>query len=234
MVPSAPTEKRSVSQGAPSWPRSAQLAMAFLLGAATTLLLAQWTRTTQWGTRPADLERGLTYRVDINHASHAQLLQLPGVGEGMAERIESQRDSGGPFASPDDLRRVRRVGEATVRRLEPWISTKRQEADGAAGRLGDLQQRTTRPVGGKKAAALKHAVDINRAGIADLLCVPWIGPATARRIVEERQKRPFRSVDDLRRVTGIGVKKLESIRPYVTVDGERLRLAAREDSDNHQ
>ena len=36
----------------------------------------------------------------------------------------------------------------------------------------------------------------------------------SKRIVEAREQRPFASVDELRRVRGIGVKTLERIRPY--------------------
>ena len=40
-------------------------------------------------------------------------------------------------------------------------------------------------------------------------------PVIARRIIEER---PYRSVDDLKRVKGIGRKWLAEIRPLVTVE----------------
>jgi DNA uptake protein ComE-like DNA-binding protein len=39
----------------------------------------------------------------------------------------------------------------------------------------------------------------------------------AQRIVDERQKKPFKSADDLRRVSGIGQKTLEKLRPWVAV-----------------
>ena len=67
-------------------------------------------------------------------------------------------------------------------------------------------------------------MDINRASAEDLQKVPGIGPATAQRIIEERRKGRFRSVDDLRRVKGIKSGKLEQLRPYVTV-GESVRVA---------
>jgi competence protein ComEA len=42
-----------------------------------------------------------------------------------------------------------------------------------------------------------------------------VGPVIARRIVEGR---PYRSVDELGRVNGIGKLRLEQIRSLVTVD----------------
>jgi competence ComEA-like helix-hairpin-helix protein len=58
-------------------------------------------------------------------------------------------------------------------------------------------------------------INVNTATAAELEALPGIGPVLARRIVEGR---PYRSVDDLGRVTGIGPKRLEEIRPLVTAE----------------
>ena len=57
-------------------------------------------------------------------------------------------------------------------------------------------------------------VDVNTADINELDALPYITPAAAQAIVDGR---PFIRVDDLIRVSGIGEKTLERIRPYVTV-----------------
>jgi len=54
-------------------------------------------------------------------------------------------------------------------------------------------------------------IDINMATEKELRTVPGIGPVMAARIIAAR---PFRSADDLKRVSGIGDKKYEQIRPY--------------------
>ncbi len=60
-------------------------------------------------------------------------------------------------------------------------------------------------------------IDVNRAGTAELTTLPGIGPKLSEAIVADREaKGPFRSVDDLRRVRGIGSAKLEAIRELVT------------------
>jgi competence protein ComEC len=56
-------------------------------------------------------------------------------------------------------------------------------------------------------------VDVNTASQAELEAPPGIGPTIARRIIEGR---PYRTVDDLRRVKDIGEKRLDEIRPYAT------------------
>jgi hypothetical protein len=58
-------------------------------------------------------------------------------------------------------------------------------------------------------------INLNTASQADLEALPGIGPVLARRIVEGR---PYRSVDDLERVKGIGKKRLEEIGPLVTAE----------------
>lgn len=60
-------------------------------------------------------------------------------------------------------------------------------------------------------------VNINTASEEQLRSVPGIGATRAAQIVAER---PYESVDDLERIAGIGGKILESLRPFLTVEGE--------------
>jgi competence protein ComEA len=61
-------------------------------------------------------------------------------------------------------------------------------------------------------------VNINTASAADLGGLKGIGDAKAKEILEYREKNgPFKSVDDLGKVHGIGNKLLETLRPHVTV-----------------
>ena len=64
-------------------------------------------------------------------------------------------------------------------------------------------------------------VNLNRASAEQLTTIPGIGEAMARRIIEWRkQNGPFRRVEDLMKVKGIGEKSLEKMRPHVTVSEE--------------
>ena len=57
-----------------------------------------------------------------------------------------------------------------------------------------------------------------KATVAQLDVLPGVGPATAAAIVAYRtQHGPFRTVDALSDVHGIGPAKLEQLRPLVTV-----------------
>jgi competence protein ComEA len=62
------------------------------------------------------------------------------------------------------------------------------------------------------------ALDLNSATAEQLQRVPGIGPKTAAAIVDFRKKSgPFRRVEDLLAIKGISKRKLEEMRPYVTV-----------------
>ena len=61
-------------------------------------------------------------------------------------------------------------------------------------------------------------LDLNTATVEQLEKLPEIGPTTAKAIVRFREKSgPFRRVEDLLAVRGITKRRLEKIRPLVTV-----------------
>jgi competence protein ComEA len=63
-----------------------------------------------------------------------------------------------------------------------------------------------------------HPINITTAGATELEQVPGIGPSTAQKILDTRKSYGhFKSVDDLLSIKGIGPKKLETMRKYLTV-----------------
>jgi competence ComEA-like helix-hairpin-helix protein len=61
-------------------------------------------------------------------------------------------------------------------------------------------------------------ININTAGANELQQVPGIGPSTAQKILDTRKSYGiFKSVDDLLAIKGIGPKKLENMRKYLTI-----------------
>jgi comEA protein len=62
-------------------------------------------------------------------------------------------------------------------------------------------------------------VAVNRATVEELEALPGIGPVTARRIMESRQRHGrFLTMKDLKRVKGIDSKTLEKLDGYVRFD----------------
>lgn len=70
------------------------------------------------------------------------------------------------------------------------------------------------------------AVNLNTATKDELVALPGIGPAKAQAIVDYRnQHGPFRSIEEIRKVKGIGEKLFLSIKPELTI-GAAPRAAA--------
>jgi competence protein ComEA len=71
---------------------------------------------------------------------------------------------------------------------------------------------------GAPASATVSMVNINSAGVDELVTLPGIGKAYAERIVEYRQKNgPFKKVEDILNVRGIGEKTFERIKDRLTL-----------------
>ena len=76
----------------------------------------------------------------------------------------------------------------------------------------------TQDLGAKKKPPL-HPVNLNTANSEQLQEVPGIGPATADKILQARKSYgTFKSVDDLEAIKGIGPKRLDKMRRYLTVN----------------
>jgi competence protein ComEA len=64
----------------------------------------------------------------------------------------------------------------------------------------------------------KAKVDLNSADIDQLDELPGIGPTTAQRILDYREENgPFKRIEDLMEVKGIGEKKFLNLKELITV-----------------
>lgn len=73
-------------------------------------------------------------------------------------------------------------------------------------------------VNSSSAAAANGLVNINTAGQNELDTLPGIGPAYAQRIIQYREANgPFKSIEDLKNVSGIGDKTFEKLKDRITV-----------------
>lgn len=66
---------------------------------------------------------------------------------------------------------------------------------------------------------VEGVVNISQASPEELERLPGIGPAKARLIVEHRKQHPFKKVDEITKVKGIGRKTFARLRPYLTTAG---------------
>ena len=64
-------------------------------------------------------------------------------------------------------------------------------------------------------------LDLNRARLPELMLLPGVGRARAEAIILQRVRRgPFRRVEDLLVIPGIGVKTLAGLAPYLRIGGD--------------
>src|SRR5262245_28532020 len=200
--------------------RPVQWAIAFVLGIMAALVGGRVFRAAE--ARPTDRDRVvIVSTIDLNQASKTELLQLPGVGESLADTILAARDRLGGFHSVDDLRQVKGIGPARFETLRPFL-----RVDSTAVPISVPTNVANKPPpsgslkpasGAAKKAPPASPIDVNRATAEELQQLPGVGPVMSQRIVAAREKAPFKTVDELRRVSGIGAKTLEKLRPMVTV-----------------
>jgi competence protein ComEA len=219
-LPTTPTP----SPQPPASARSTQTAILILIGISAALIGWRWIGD-RTGSRPSELthDAPVTHRVDINKANRAELMQIHGLGPARADKILSYRKTNGDFRNVDELRRIDGFGDTTIARIKPWLSVDSaddEETPAAARDEPEKLSRKSAPAPAKRSTKKPlpdTVIDVNRASASELRRLPGIGQTLAQRIVEERERRPFAKVEDLRRVSGIGATKLAEMRPFVEV-----------------
>ena len=138
-------------------------------------------------------------KIDLDRASAQELTRLPRIGPVLAVRIVEYRDARGPFGSLAQLDSVPGIGPMVLESIRDHVSLSSVERTRArnAPRTGRL-------------------VMLRTATAEQLAQLPGIGPARAKAIVDERRRNgPYKSVDGLTRVSGIGPATIERIRRFV-------------------
>ena len=59
--------------------------------------------------------------VDLNAATVDELTKIPGIGRVTAERIVQWREQHGPFRRPEDLMKVKGIGDKSFDKLRPYV-----------------------------------------------------------------------------------------------------------------
>lgn len=60
-------------------------------------------------------------------------------------------------------------------------------------------------------------ININSADLSELQKIPGIGEKTAQKIIDYRSNNPFSSIEDIKNIDGIGDKKFESMKEYISI-----------------
>jgi DNA uptake protein ComE-like DNA-binding protein len=151
-------------------------------------------------------------KVDLNTASEAELVDLPGVGKATAKKIIAGR----PYSSVSDLSKAG-VSNATITKITPLVTAGSGTAAAATSKPAAADDSSKSSKKASKAAASdatsKGPVDLNTASEQDLIDLPGIGKASAQKIIAAR---PYSSVSDLSK-SGISKATITKITPMVTV-----------------
>jgi competence protein ComEA len=190
-----------------------------LTGLAVVLLLIRGYGT-PYATHPTEQVRPVR-AINVNEASRVDLLQIPGLGPALADAILQHREQRGPFASVEALDEVPGIGEKTRSKLGNWLAVSSPVV--VRGQQPDELQKLERkapspPTSPSRKLADGERIAIHTATSEELQKLPGIGPKLADRILEARQREPFKVLEDLRRVSGIGPKTLEKLRPHLSFE----------------
>ncbi|MDE2645144.1 MAG: helix-hairpin-helix domain-containing protein, partial [Bacteroidota bacterium] len=145
---------------------------------------------------------------NINTASATDLQRVNRIGAVKAQAIVNYRDQNGPFRSLNELNRISGIGPATLENFrEAGFCVK------VSTETGDNSDTPTQVSSENSTTVNAPCININTADTAELQRVNRIGAVKAQAIIDYRnQNGPFRSLDELTRVRGIGPATLENFR----------------------
>lgn len=167
--------------------------------------------------------------IDLNSATHDELIELPGVGVATAKKIIAGR----PYKTIDDLTKAG-IPASTIAKFKAMATVKppaaaksatakatvkKAEMRSAKDDAGQKAVPAAKRVGAKSAAAKKELapgekININKATSEELQKLYGIGPVHAEDIIKAR---PFAKPEDIMKVKGIKDKEYEKIKDNITV-----------------
>lgn len=182
-------------------------------------------------------------KININAATSEELQELPRVGEKTAMAIIEYRKAHGPFKTLNDLGEIRGIGEKSIARfrdlafcgpasadaaempsdsastpLTAGVEDAVEQRSGAEGSQTKKEESAAVPVDSNPTCDGSR-ININTATEEELQTLPRVGPAMSAKIVKYRDENGrFASIDDLKKVKGIGAKTFERLQPMICAE----------------
>lgn len=158
-----------------------------------------------------------------NTISEEEWLQM-GLTDRQVRNIMNYKAKGGKFYSKNDLGKLYTISEEEYAQLEPFIVLP-EVSRGSGGKASSQKQ--DNPAYEEKTKTEKKVipiVDLNRVDSTTLVELPQIGPYTASRIVEFREKLGgFVDKEQLRDVKGMDEARFAAIQPYINLGAVEVR-----------
>lgn len=185
--------------------------------------------------------------IDINKADADDFTQLDGIGIEIADRIVSYRSENGDFGTVDGLLEVNGIGNGKLDNIRPYIyvsedfsisvSTETEFSEHSDVSVSSVISTETQAVVSETIIEEEVTtvitvdevlyIDINSAGVEELILLEGIGEATAEKIISyRREHNGFSSKEDIMNVKGIGEKKYAAIEKYIYVSDVQMTITA--------
>lgn len=189
------------------------LAGMIVAGAAGALSAPSFTVETAGDAQNEGAEAPASASVFVHVAGAVRVQGLYELAGG--SRVQQAIDAAGGFSddAASDALNLARVVSDGEQIVVPRIASEQEpsEAEGA------LVSPSAQP-GQAAGSVIAGKVNINTATADQLQTLDGIGPATAQRIIEDRSANgPFQTIEDLKRVSGIGDKKFASLSNSICV-----------------
>lgn len=158
-----------------------------------------------------------------NTITEEEWLQM-GLTDRQVRNIMNYKAKGGKFYSKNDLGKLYTISEEEFVQLEPFIVLP-EVSRGASSKPSSKKQETPsyeeKPKPEKKPIPI---VDLNTVDSTTLVELPQIGPYTAVRIIEFREKLGgFVDKEQLRDVKGMDDARFAAIQPYINLGAVEIR-----------
>lgn len=176
---------------------------------------------TEQSSAPLVQKAAISAKIDINTADLSAIMQLPGIGTGLAKQIIDNR----PFETMEDLLKVPGIGEKRLARIKEFIDLpESSQSSDIPPRIRAIAQSTVSDMNIIK-------IDLNKTTAEQLSNIPSIGPIIAQAIIDYREKSGgFKNLEELMNVPRIGKKTYEKIKGYLCIQPQMAEQMAKTQS----
>ena len=147
-----------------------------------------------------------------------------GLTDRQIRNIMNYKAKGGKFYSKNDLGKLYTISEEDFAQLEPFIVLPEVSRGGSNKSVSKQQSEKAREESKPATTKAIPVVDLNTVDSTTLVELPQIGPYTAVRIIEFRDKLGgFVDKEQLRGVKGMDDARFAAIQPYINLGAVEIR-----------